>query len=148
MPAKKEKKEESFVVFLIKLVVIVFAFRSFIFSPFNIPSESMLPRLLDGDYLLAAKWPYGYSRYSLPFNLPLIPGRIFAHQPARGDVVIFKAPANNEPGLDQAGDRPSRRPDPDDRRPAPHQRPADPQGAHRRFRRAGLAQHALLRRAV
>lgn len=94
MPAKKEKKEESFVAFLIKLVVIVFAFRSFIISPYNIPSELMLPRLLDGDYLLAAKWPYGYSRYSLPFNLPLIPGRIFAHQPARGDVVIFKAPAN------------------------------------------------------
>lgn len=89
---KREKKEDSFFVFLIKLVAIVVIFRSFFFSPFNIPSESMLPRLLDGDYLLAAKWPYGYSKYSMPLSLPLIPGRIFASQPERGDVVIFKAP--------------------------------------------------------
>ena len=88
------KKEDSFLVFLVKLVLIVAVFRSFIFSPFNIPSESMLPRLLVGDYLLAAKWPYGYSSYSLPFSLPLLPHRILARQPERGDVVIFKAPAN------------------------------------------------------
>lgn len=91
-PAKPEKKEDSFFVFLLKLVTIVVIFRSFIFSPFSIPSESMLPRLQNGDYLLAAKWPYGYSKYSLPFSLPLIPGRVFATQPERGDVVIFKAP--------------------------------------------------------
>jgi signal peptidase I len=94
--AKPAKKEDSFIVFLIKLVVIVVIFRSFFFSPFNIPSESMLPRLQDGDYLLAAKWPYGYSKYSLPFSAPLIPGRVFAGQPKRGDVVIFKAPPLNE----------------------------------------------------
>ena len=93
-PAKPAPKEENFFVFLIKLVLIVAVFRSFIFSPFNIPSESMLPRLLNGDYLLAAKWPYGVSSYSLPFSVPLIPGRILAGQPKRGDVVIFKAPAN------------------------------------------------------
>ena len=92
--SKTQPKEENFFVFLIKLVLIVVIFRSFIFSPFNIPSESMLPRLLNGDYLLAAKWPYGVSSYSLPFSLPLIPGRILAGQPKRGDVVIFKAPAN------------------------------------------------------
>ena len=95
-PAKVAKKEENFFVFVIKLVLMVVIFRSFLFSPFNIPSESMLPRLLDGDYLLAAKWPYGFSRYSLPFSLPLIPGRIFAHEPERGDVVIFKAPPGND----------------------------------------------------
>ena len=94
--AKPEKKEESFTVFLIKLVLIVVIFRSFIFSPFNIPSESMLPRLQNGDYLLASKWSYGVSRYSLPFDLPLIPGRLFASQPERGDVVIFKAPPLND----------------------------------------------------
>ena len=92
--AKPAKKEDSFPVFLLKLALIVVILRSFIFSPFNIPSESMLPRLLDGDYLLAAKWPYGFSRYSLPWSVPLIPGRILPHQPDRGDVVIFKAPAD------------------------------------------------------
>lgn len=95
-PGKPAKKEDSFVVFLIKLVVIVAVFRSFFFSSFVIPSESMLPRLENGDYLLAAKWPYGYSNYSLPFSLPLIPGRIMASQPTRGDVVIFKAPPGND----------------------------------------------------
>jgi signal peptidase I len=95
-PAKPAKKEENFFVFLAKLVLIVVVFRSFIFAPFNIPSESMLPRLENGDYLLAAKWPYGISSYSLPFSLPLIPGRLFAHQPQRGDVVIFKAPPTND----------------------------------------------------
>ena len=96
-PAKnKERKEDSFPVFVIKLVLIVAFFRSFVFSPFNIPSESMLPRLENGDYLLAAKWPFGYSSYSLPFSLPLLPSRIMAGQPNRGDVVIFKAPPGND----------------------------------------------------
>jgi len=95
-PAKPEKKEENFFVFLLKLAILVAVFRSFIFSPFNIPSESMLPRLLNGDYLLASKWSYGFSRYSLPYSVPLIPGRIFASQPERGDVVIFKAPPDNK----------------------------------------------------
>jgi signal peptidase I len=95
-PAKKPRKEDSFPVFLVKLVLIVAIFRSFFFSPFNIPSESMLPRLENGDYLLAAKWPYGFSKYSLPFSLPLLPKRIFAGQPNRGDVVIFKAPPGND----------------------------------------------------
>ena len=93
---KPPKKEDSFPVFLIKLVLIVAIFRSFFFSPFNIPSESMLPRLVNGDYLLAAKWPYGFSRYSLPFSVPLIPGRILPGQPERGDIVIFKAPPLND----------------------------------------------------
>lgn len=88
----KAKKEENFFVFLVKLILIVLAFRSFVFAPFNIPSESMLPRLENGDYLLASKWSYGFSRFSLPMSVPLIPGRIFARQPERGDVVIFKAP--------------------------------------------------------
>lgn len=95
-PAKKDRKEDSFPVFLVKLVLIVAFFRSFVFSPFNIPSESMLPRLENGDYLLAAKWPFGYSSYSLPFSAPLLPHRIFASQPKRGDVVIFKAPPGNK----------------------------------------------------
>jgi signal peptidase I len=95
-PAAPVKKDENFFSFLLWLVLGVVVLRSFIISPFNIPSESMLPRLLTGDYLFATKWSYGYSKYSLPFSLPLIPGRIFASQPERGDVVIFKAPPGND----------------------------------------------------
>ncbi|MEP7222986.1 MAG: signal peptidase I [Novosphingobium sp.] len=95
-PAKSANKEDSFPVFLIKLVLIVVFFRSFVLAPFNIPSESMLPGLQNGDYLLASKWSYGFSRYSLPMSLPLIPGRILASQPERGDIAIFKAPPLND----------------------------------------------------
>ena len=106
---KPEKKEDNFFVFLLKLAVVVLVFRSFIFSPFNIPSESMLPTLQNGDYLLAAKWPYGYSKYSLPGEVPLIPGRIFAGQPERGDIVIFKHPVDGTDYIKRAiglpGDR-------------------------------------------
>ena len=91
-PEQKEEDWGDFFKFLIKLVVVVVIFRSFIFSPFTIPSESMLPGLRNGDYLVAAKWPYGYSKYSMPFEAPVIPGRIFADLPERGDVVIFKHP--------------------------------------------------------
>ena len=97
VPAKPAKKEDSFPVFVLKLAIAVVLFRSLVFAPFYIPSESMLPRLLNGDYLLLAKWPYGFSRRSLPFGLPLLPEhRVLASDPARGDVVVFKAPAHFE----------------------------------------------------
>ncbi len=95
-PKKKKSETREFLDFLVRLVVFVFILRSFIVAPFNIPSESMVPRLLVGDYLLVAKWPYGYSRYSMPFSLPLLPKRFFATQPQRGDVVVFKAPPGND----------------------------------------------------
>ena len=82
--------------FLVKLAILVFVVRSFIFAPFSIPSGSMLPRLLVGDYLFITKWNYGYSKHSLPWSLPLIPGRIFAEDPTRGDVVVFKAPPTDD----------------------------------------------------
>ncbi len=95
-PAKAEKpakKEDSFPVFVLKLAAVVLIFRSFIFAPFYIPSESMLPRLVVGDYLLLAKWPYGYSSRSLPLGVPLLPEkRVLASMPERGDVVVFKNP--------------------------------------------------------
>jgi signal peptidase I len=84
----------SFARFVAKLVLAVFVFRSFFFSFYTIPSESMLPRLWNGDYFIAAKWPYGYSRWSLPFNLPLIPGQVLSSPPERGDVVVFKHPVD------------------------------------------------------
>jgi len=82
--------------FLLKLALVVLIFRSFIFAPFSIPSESMMPRLLIGDYLFISKWNYGYSRWSLPWGLPLIPGRIFPRDPARGDVVVFRGPPGDD----------------------------------------------------
>ena len=95
--ARRRSENRDFAFFLVKLVLAVFIIRSFIVAPFNIPSESMQPRLLVGDYLLAAKWPYGFSRFSLPFGLPLLPEhRILAHQPERGEVVIFRAPPTDE----------------------------------------------------
>ena len=90
--AQKTNEWREFGAFLLKLALFMFVLRSFIISPFNIPSESMQPRLLIGDYLLVAKWPYGYSNYSTSFGLPIIPGRIFANQPKAGDVAVFKAP--------------------------------------------------------
>ncbi|WP_294303342.1 signal peptidase I [uncultured Sphingomonas sp.] len=95
-PAPKPKSElRETLSFLVKLAIVVFIFRSFFFSPFSIPSQSMLPRLLIGDYLFITKWNYGYSRHSFPWSLPLIPGRLFASTPNRGDVVVFKAPPGN-----------------------------------------------------
>ncbi len=77
-------------------VIIALFVRTFAYEPFNIPSGSMIPTLLVGDYLFVSKFSYGYSRYSLPFGLPLISGRIFASEPERGDVIVFKLPADNE----------------------------------------------------
>ncbi|MGB3166664.1 MAG: signal peptidase I [Alteraurantiacibacter sp.] len=94
---KEEKKEDwkSFGWFLVKLVIIVLIFRTFFFTSFNIPSESMLPRLLIGDYLFAQKWSYGYSRNSLPFDMDVGDGRLFGSTPDRGDIAIFKHPVDN-----------------------------------------------------
>ncbi len=80
---------------LVYAVLIALVVRTFFFEPFNIPSGSMKPTLLVGDYLFTSKYAYGYSRHSLPFSLPLIPGRIWSALPERGDVAVFKLPADN-----------------------------------------------------
>lgn len=82
----------DFLEFVLKLLIVVVTIRSLFFATFLIPSESMLPRLMIGDYLFVAKWPYGFSRFSLPGSPPLFSGRLLGRLPARGDVVVFKAP--------------------------------------------------------
>jgi signal peptidase I len=81
--------------FVLTLALLAWALRSFVFAPFSIPSGSMLPTLYIGDYLVVAKWPYGYSRYSLMFGFPPFSGRIFDRPPERGDVVVFRHPTSN-----------------------------------------------------
>lgn len=76
--------------------LIAIGVRTFAYEPFNIPSGSMIPTLLVGDYLFVSKFSFGYSRHSLPFSLPLIPGRMFYTPPERGDVVVFKLPTDNQ----------------------------------------------------
>jgi signal peptidase I len=81
---------------IVYAILIALVVRTVAYEPFNIPSGSMIPTLLVGDYLFVSKFSFGYSRYSLPFGLPLIPGRILAFgQPQRGDVAVFKLPTDN-----------------------------------------------------
>jgi len=76
-------------------LVIAGLFRTILFQPFSIPSGSMKPELLIGDYLFVTKYAYGYSRYSLPFEPDLFDGRIWASLPERGDVAVFKHPKHD-----------------------------------------------------
>ncbi len=66
--------------------------RTFVIEPFKIPSGSMKPNLLVGDFLFVSKWNYGYSRYSFPFGLAPFSGKIFEKNPERGDIIVFKLP--------------------------------------------------------
>jgi signal peptidase I len=80
---------------VLQALAIALVVRVFFYQPFNIPSGSMKQTLLVGDYLFVSKLSYGYSRYSLPFGLNLFSGRIFASEPQRGDVAVFKLPRDN-----------------------------------------------------
>jgi len=81
---------------IIYAVLIALGVRTFAYEPFNIPSGSMIPTLLVGDYLFVSKFSYGYSRYSMPLSLPVIPGRVLFSEPERGDVAVFKLPTDNK----------------------------------------------------
>lgn len=80
------------------LLVALLLVRPFGFQPFNMPSGSMEPTLIIGDYFFVSKYPYGYSRYSLPYSPPLFSGRIFGAQPRYGDVAVFRLP--RDPSVD------------------------------------------------
>src|SRR6188474_270067 len=81
---------------VIHALILALLVRMFLFQPFNIPSGSMIPTLLVGDYLFVSKYSYGYSRYSFPFGPNLFSGRIWSKEPERGDVVVFKLPKDND----------------------------------------------------
>jgi len=83
---------------IVQALLLALVIRTFLFQPFSIPSGSMRPTLLEGDYLFVTKWAYGYSRHSLPFSPPIFSGRIWGSAPERGDVVVFKFPP--DPSLD------------------------------------------------
>ncbi len=94
-----QRKASGGVVELVKTVLIAlliaFGIRTIAFEPFNIPSGSMVPTLLIGDYLFVSKYSYGYSTYSLPYGVRLFSGRVFGREPERGDVAVFKLPRDN-----------------------------------------------------
>jgi signal peptidase I len=93
--AKKESSAFDLAIVLLEAVAIALVIRIFLFQPFNIPSGSMKPTLLVGDYLFVSKYSYGYSRYSFPYGLNLFSGRILFSEPNRGDVIVFKTPTDN-----------------------------------------------------
>ena len=98
---KSEKKSGGLgetVSVIVQALLLALVIRTLFFQPFSIPSGSMRPTLLEGDYLFVTKWAYGYSRYSLPFGPNIFSGRIWDAPPERGDVAVFKFPPN--PSLD------------------------------------------------
>ena len=76
-------------------LIIAVIIRSLFIQPFYIPSSSMEPTLLVGDRLFVTKYSYGYSKHSFPFSPPVLNKRIFFNNPERGDVIVFKTPADN-----------------------------------------------------
>ncbi|MDR3078757.1 MAG: signal peptidase I [Rickettsiales bacterium] len=76
-------------------LILAILIRSFLYEPFHIPSGSMKPGLMEGDFIFVSKFSYGYSKYSLPFGIPILRDRIFnGRKPKRGDVIVFKLPRN------------------------------------------------------
>lgn len=75
-------------------VLVALLFRSFLFEPFHIPSGSMLSTLYEGDYIFVSKFAYGYSGFSLPFSPNILKNRVWATEPERGDVVVFRQPTD------------------------------------------------------
>ncbi len=96
MSAKKQEGLGETLLTVVYAVLIALVIRTFAFEPFNIPSGSMIPTLLVGDYLFVSKYSYGYSKHSFPLSAAPFSGRILESAPQRGDVVVFKTPADGK----------------------------------------------------
>jgi len=82
---------------IVYALLIALVLRVLLFQPFTIPSASMEPNLFEGDYIIVSKYSYGYSRHSTPISLPpSMSGRLFGHEPTRGDIIVFKLPRDNK----------------------------------------------------
>ena len=81
---------------VVHALILAMIVRVFLYQPFNIPSGSMIPTLLVGDYLFVSKFSYGYSKYSFPFSPNLFSGRYWTSEPERGDVAVFKLPRDGK----------------------------------------------------
>jgi signal peptidase I len=97
-PPSEDRRETAggFLKSLLILAIAAWVLRSLIVAPFSIPSGSMLPTMMIGDYLFVSKWPYGYSSASFPFEFPPFKGRVFSSLPDRGDVVVFEGPMGQD----------------------------------------------------
>jgi signal peptidase I len=95
-PARKKSGFGETGRFLFGVFLFALLLRSLVVAPFVIPSGSMLPRMMIGDFLFVAKWSYGYSRFSLPFGLAQFDGRILGGSPERGDVAVFRYPGGGD----------------------------------------------------
>ncbi|MBB6178970.1 signal peptidase I [Pseudorhizobium flavum] len=100
MSDRADKKQQSALWENIKVIIqallLAMVIRTVFFQPFTIPSGSMMPTLLVGDYIFVNKFAYGYSKYSLPFSPDLFDGRIFGSEPDRGDVIVFRLPTDTD----------------------------------------------------
>lgn len=85
------------IVVIVQALLIALVFRTFLYQPFSIPTASMQPTLLIGDYVITSKFTWGFGRYSFPFGLAPINGRLFERMPDRGDIAVFRPVPQSDP---------------------------------------------------
>ncbi len=89
-PKAKHSELRETITVIIEALVIALIFRSFLYQPFSIPTASLQPTLMIGDYVIANKFTWGFGRYSLPLGIIPFEGRVFGREPNRGDIAVFR----------------------------------------------------------
>jgi len=96
-PAGKKSEFRETIIVIVEALLIALVFRSFLYQPFSIPTASLQPTMMIGDYFVASKFTWGYGRYSFPLGIVPIEGRIFGREPNRGDIAVFRpVPQKND----------------------------------------------------